>query len=80
METLRVILLAVVIMILVILGLATQILLKKGGKFPNTHIGGNKHMKARGIVCAQTDDKMEQAKAKREMRFKELTLDKNDLL
>jgi hypothetical protein len=76
METLKVVLLAVVLVGLVMLGLATQILLKKGGKFPNTHVGGNKHLKARGITCAQTDDKMEQAKARKEMRFKELTLGK----
>ncbi len=76
METLKVVLLAVVLVGLVMLGLATQILFKKDGKFPNTHIGGNKHLKARGVTCAQTDDKMEQAKAKRELRFKELTLGK----
>lgn len=74
METLRVVLLAVVVMVLVVLGLATQILLKKGGKFPNTHVGGNKHLKARGVTCAQTDDKMEQDKARREMRFKDISL------
>ena len=76
METLKVVLLAVVLMGLVMVGLAARILLKKGGKFPNTHIGGNEHMKARGVTCAQTFDKMEQAKAKKEIRFKELRLEK----
>lgn len=74
MEILKVVLLAVVMMGLVMLGLATQILFKKGGKFPNTHIGGNKYMKDHGVTCAQTFDKMEQAKALKEKRFKEITL------
>lgn len=78
METLKVVLLAVVLMGLVMAGLALQILVKKGGKFPNTHIGGNRHMKARGITCAQTDDKMEQAKARKEFRFKQLSFDKSE--
>ncbi|HEY3369198.1 MAG TPA: hypothetical protein VGK10_00035 [Prolixibacteraceae bacterium] len=78
MEFLKVILLAVVIMVFVILGLATQIIFKKNGKFPNTHIGANKYMKDRGVTCAQTFDKMEQSKARKELRFKELTLGNSD--
>ena len=74
MELIKVILLAIAIVTLAILGLATRILLKKGGEFPNTHVGGNKHLKKRGIYCAQTFDKIEQAKAKKEMKFRELTL------
>ena len=76
MEILKVVGLAVVLMGLIMFGLALQIIFKKGGKFPNTHIGANKHMKARGVTCAQTFDKMEQSKARRELRFKELTLEK----
>lgn len=72
MEVVKVLVLAIVIMAVVVLALATQILLKKGGKFPNTHIGGNKNMKERGITCAQTFDKIEQAKARKELRFKDL--------
>ena len=77
METLKVVLLAVVLMGFVMIGFAIQILLKKNGKFPNTHIGGNKHMKSRGVTCAQTDDKIEQAKAKREMRFRKVRFGEN---
>jgi len=76
MEVLKVITLAVILICFVMLGLAAQILLKKGGRFPETHIGANKHMKARGITCVQTFDKMEQAKARKEMRFKELKKEK----
>jgi len=80
MGILKVVLLAILIMGLVMLGLALQMLLKKDGKFPNTHIGANKYMKDRGVTCAQTFDKMEQAKARKELRFKELTLGNKSLL
>jgi len=33
--------------------LGVKIFFVKGGKFPNTHIHSNKHMKKRGITCAQ---------------------------
>ena len=78
MEILKVVLLAVVIMGFVILGLAAQMLLKKDGKFPNTHIGSNQYMKDRGVTCAQTYDKMEQSKARKELHFKELSLGKSE--
>jgi len=67
MAVLKVILLAIAIMALVVVGLAIQTLLKKGGKFPNTHIGSNKYMKDNGVTCAQTFDKIEQAKARKEL-------------
>ncbi len=79
MVELKVILLTIGIMVLVVAGLATQILLKKGGKFPNTHIGGNKDMKSRGITCAQTYDKIEQANSRKELRFKQMLLDESDI-
>jgi hypothetical protein len=74
MEFIKIILLAIVLVTLAMLGLAIRILLKKNGEFPNTHVGGNKHMKQRGIYCAQTFDKIEQAKAKKEIKFDELIL------
>lgn len=74
MVIIKVILLSVALVAIAMLGLAIRILLKRNGQFPNTHIGGNKHMKQRGIYCAQTFDKIEQAKAKKEIKFKELTL------
>jgi hypothetical protein len=33
-----------------------RILLKPGGKFPETHISRNKEMRKRGIKCAQKND------------------------
>jgi hypothetical protein len=71
MAILKVVLLSIVIMSLVFLGLAIQTLMKKKGKFPNTHIGSNKYMKQNGVTCAQTFDKIEQAKARKDLRFKE---------
>lgn len=78
MEVLKVVLLAIVVMAFVMVGLAVQILFKKGGKFPNTHIGSNKYLKEKGIACAQTEDKIEQAKARKELRFKQVSLGESD--
>lgn len=72
MKILIVILLAIGIMSLVFIGLAIQTLLKKNGKFPNTHIGSNPYMKANGVTCAQTYDKIEQEKARKGLRFKQI--------
>ncbi len=72
MGVLKVILLAVALVAVAILGLATQILLKKGGKFPNTHVGGNKHLKKEGVHCATTQDKIAQRKARKELQFEQL--------
>jgi hypothetical protein len=74
----KVVFLAIVIMALVVLDLALQTLLKKGGEFPNTHIGSNKYMKANWVTCAQTFDKIEQAKARKELRFKKLCVDDHE--
>ena len=74
MDILKVILLAAALVSIAMLGLATQILLKKGGKFPNTHVGGNKHLKKQGIACAQTQDKMERAKVERQVDFKKVKI------
>jgi hypothetical protein len=34
-----------------------SILIKKNGRFPNTHVCGNKHLRRQGITSAQTQDK-----------------------
>lgn len=46
-----------VIVVIALVGVAVMLLgvkifFVKGGKFPNTHIHSNKHMKKRGITCA----------------------------
>lgn len=37
--------------------LAITIIIKKNGRFPNTHVGGSKAMRKRGIKCVQSQDK-----------------------
>lgn len=39
--------------------LAIKILVKKNGRFPNTHIGHSAAMRKRGINCVQSMDRME---------------------
>jgi hypothetical protein len=40
----------------VMAALGIRILLKSGGKFPDTHVGHNPHLRKRGITCAQRTD------------------------
>ena len=40
--------------------MSVTILIKKGGRFPNTHVCGNKHLRRKGISSAQTQDKQAQ--------------------
>jgi len=40
--------------------MSVTILIKKGGRFPNTHVCGNKHLRKQGITSAQTQDKQAQ--------------------
>lgn len=41
--------------------MSIRIIIKKRGKFSSQHVGQSKEMKKRGVHCAQTQDKMEQA-------------------
>ena len=36
--------------------LSVSVILKKNGKFPNTHIGANQALRDRGISCATSQD------------------------
>lgn len=69
MEMLKVLLLAIALLGIAMAGMAITILVKRGGKFPNTHISGNKYLKQNGIFCAQTQDKIEQANAYKKVDF-----------
>ena len=73
MEVLKVILLAIGVLGIGMLGMALNILLKKGGRFPNTHVSGNKHLKKQGVYCWQTQDKMAQKKAWEILKFKKVS-------
>lgn len=49
----------VILLGIALIGLGITMLIKKNGKFPETHIGKNKAMKERGINCANTTDRLE---------------------
>jgi hypothetical protein len=78
MEILKIILLSVAMVAIAMFGLAIRILLKKGGRFPNTHVSGNKYLKQQGIYCSQTQDRIEQAKVRKEKIFDKLTFVPNN--
>ncbi len=73
MEVLKIILLSVALVAIAMFGLAIRILLLKGGKFPNTHVSGNKYLKKQGVYCSQTQDKMAQRDARKKVKFDNLT-------
>lgn len=74
MEFIPIFLVALVLIAIAFVGLAISILIKKKGKFPNIHIGSNKNLRDKGITCAQTYDKTEQAKVTKKYSFKELSI------
>lgn len=74
MGILQVVLISVVLVAIALLGLATQIVFKKGGKFPNTHVGGNRHLKKQGVHCYQTQDRIEQIKTRKEVDFRNVKI------
>lgn len=73
MKFLIVVLFAVILVALAIAGMAIQILVKKGGKFPNTHVSGNRYLKRQGVYCSQTQDRLEQAKVRKKVNYSNLT-------
>jgi hypothetical protein len=79
MEILTVLFLTIALVGLAVAGMAITILVKKGGKFPNTHVSGNKYLKRKGVYCSQTQDRLEQQRANKTITFKNVTIaaDKN---
>jgi hypothetical protein len=73
MELLKVFLLTLGILSIAMVGLAITMLIKKGGKFPNTHVSGNKYLKRNGVYCSQTQDRLEQLNSKKKIAFKNVT-------
>ncbi|MFA9371341.1 MAG: hypothetical protein ACERIH_06485 [Labilibaculum antarcticum] len=69
-----VLLITIILLAIGFAGFAITILIKKNGKFPELHIGKNEDLKKRGIGCATSQDKTEQAKVKKSLKFKQLTL------
>jgi len=52
----RLLIISIVLLAIALACLGIRILLKPGGKFPDTHVGHNKEMGKRGISCAQKTD------------------------
>ena len=73
MEYLKVLILAIGLVGLALAGLAIRMLILKGGKFPNTHVSGNKYLKRNGVYCSQTQDRIEQRKAWKKVNYEHLS-------
>jgi hypothetical protein len=74
MITLKIILIAIALISTAILALSIRIVLVKDGKFPETHISRNTEMKKKGVLCVKTMDRIEQAKAELQNRYKNVTI------
>ncbi|MGV8136381.1 MAG: hypothetical protein AB2L20_14320 [Mangrovibacterium sp.] len=79
MEFFQLFIIVFLLVALCFIGLAIKVLVSKRGRFPNIHIGGNKALQERGITCFTSYDKMEQEKAKRDLKFKKLSLADDEL-
>lgn len=53
---LQTVLLAIILLAIFLFMMSIVLIFKKNGKFPNSHIGGNEALKAKGIHCAAHED------------------------
>lgn len=51
------ILFSVIIVAFCVFFMCIQIIFKKHGRFPNTHVSDSKAMRKRGVTCVQSQDK-----------------------
>jgi hypothetical protein len=70
MEMLNTLLTSLLIVAICIVLLAVKIVFVRGGRFPDTHIGGSKAMRERGIGCIQSQDR--EARQKRRITFEDM--------
>lgn len=56
---LKTLLFTLIIVAVSIAFLSVKLLVKKNGRFPDTHIGHSAAMRKRGITCVQSMDRME---------------------
>ncbi len=54
-DLVKIILITVVMLLLAVILLGVKVFFVKGGKFPHTHIDGNKELNRRGITCVRHD-------------------------
>jgi hypothetical protein len=52
----KIILLSIVLIAIAFIGLGFNIFFRKDGKFPETEIGQNRHMKKLGINCSKCEE------------------------
>lgn len=57
MEMFKTILFTLLIIAICVALLAIKVIVLKNGRFPNTHVGGSKAMRKRGIKCVQSQDR-----------------------
>ncbi|MDO5523119.1 MAG: hypothetical protein Q4G48_03635, partial [Bacteroidia bacterium] len=50
-------LIGIILVFIAVLLMGIRVFFSKKGEFPNTHIGGSKAMKDRGISCATSQDR-----------------------
>jgi len=65
-------LLTVIILVISVIFLCVNIIFKKNGQFPNTHVSGNKALRDRGITCAQSQHAQEVSRKNLYERMKEI--------
>lgn len=65
MEMFGTILIILLIVAICVLLLGIKVFFVKGGRFPNTHVSGNKALRDKGIGCVQSQDR----EARRKPRF-----------
>jgi hypothetical protein len=53
---LKVVVSSVIILLVCLILFCIKIIIKKNGRFPNTHVGGNPALSKKGIKCAQAQD------------------------
>lgn len=73
MQILNVLIPTLLLVGIAVIGIGLNILLRNK-KFPQHNIGRNKHMKEKGIVCAQTLDRQERKKLAKEKKYDDLKL------
>jgi hypothetical protein len=52
-----VLIITIIILTISIFLLSIKVIVKKDGKFPNTHVSGNKALRDRGITCIKSQDR-----------------------
>ncbi len=62
---LKVLILSIIFIAIAFVGFATQIIFRKGGRFPNTSVGGNKALRDMGISCPKCEEQARCALAKK---------------